>query len=459
MTNPSIDFQEEFSSKIPALTLLTTLGYQFIPPSECNAMRLKVASNKAINQVVLLPIMRAFLAKQTFMFEGKLHPLSNSAIDKIMYELNPAMNLGLQLANEKLYNAMLYGVTVTEFIDGKRTSQTIALIDWNHIDNNSFHFTEELVVQNAEGTGNIIPDIVCFVNGLPLVVIEAKRPDSSREWQSTNAQAVSQHIRNQGQKQIPHLFAYSQLLLAVNGHDGLYATCGTPEKFWAKWVEEDIQEPEFNRLKNQKLSDEQINSLFDHRPSSAKKEYLSLINAGDLVVTDQDRLIISLLQPERLLEMMRLFTLFDKKAGKIVARYQQVFGIKALIKRISSFDEKGSREGGVIWHTTGSGKSFTMVFFSKALIWLEELAKCRIIVVTDRVDLETQLSNTFKSGGVITSKRDSQDAMATSGRRLAQQIGHGNERVIFSIINKFGSAVKYDAVSYTHLTLPTKRIV
>ena len=445
-----INFSEESASKIPALTLLTTLGYQFILPSQCHAMRTskllanQANANKATNQVVLLPIMRAFLGKQTFMFEGKPYPLSASAVDKIMHTLNPAMNLGLQAANEALYNAMLYGVTVTEFIDGKKTSQTIGLIDWDHIDNNSFHVTEEFVVQNAEGTGNVIPDIVCFVNGLPLAVIEAKRPDSSREWQSTNAQAVSQHIRNQGQKQIPHLFAYSQLLLAVNGHDGLYGTCKTPEKFWAKWVEEEIQEPEFHRLKNQKLSDEQLSRLFDHRPTSAKKEYLSLIDAGDLIVTDQDRLIVSLLKPERLLEMTRMFTLFDKKAGKIVARYQQVFGIKALIKRISSFDEKGSREGGVIWHTTGSGKSFTMVFFSKALIWLEALAKCRIIVVTDRVDLETQLSNTFKSGGVITSKRDSQDAMATSGRRLAQQIGHGNERVIFSIINKFGSAVKYD---------------
>ncbi|WP_286708360.1 type I restriction endonuclease subunit R [Psychrobacter sp. UBA2514] len=447
MTN-SINFAEEFSSKIPALTLLTTLGYQFIPPSWCNAMRSKTVSNKATNQVVLLPIMRAFLAEQTFTFEGQAHPLSDSAIDKIIHELNPAMNLGLQLANEKLYNAMLYGVTVTEFIYGKKTSQTVALIDWNNIDNNSFHVTEEMVVQNTEGTGNVIPDIVCFVNGLPLAVIEAKRPDSSREGQSTNAQAVSQHIRNQKPKFIPNLFAYSQLLLAVNGNEGLYATCGTPRKFWAKWVEEEISEPEFARIKNQTLSDEKIENLFSHRPASIKDEYKSLIASGDLVVTDQDRLIISLLQPQRLLEMTRMFTLFDKKAGKIVARYQQVFGIKALIERISSFDgsdgKSGSRQGGVIWHTTGSGKSFTMVFFSKALIWLEALAKCRIIVVTDRVDLETQLSNTFKSGGVITSKRDSQDAMATSGRRLAEQIGHGNERVIFSIINKFGSAVKYD---------------
>ena len=441
--NSGINFAEEFSAKIPALNLLTNLGYTFIPPSECEALRgnTLVSEKKSTHQVILLPVMRAFLAKQTFSFAGKQHILSEAAIDKVMHELTPAMNLGLKAANEKIYNALMYGVSVTEFINGKKASPTIKLIDWHNIDNNQFHYTEELVVQNAEGTGNRIPDIVCFVNGLPLVVIEAKRPDSNKEGKSTNVEAISQHIRNQGQAEIPHLYAYSQLLLAVNGHEGLYATCGTPEKFWAKWKEEQIPEAEFVRLKNHKLSDEQLNRLFNHRPTKAKDDYLSLVAAGDLTVTDQDRLIVSLLRPERLLDMTRLFTLFDKKAGKIVARYQQVFGIKALIERINTFDDSGAREGGVIWHTTGSGKSFTMVFLSKALIWLEELAQCRVIIVTDRVDLEDQLSRTFASGGVLTD-RDKKDAMATTGKRLAEQIGKGNERVIFSIINKFGSAIK-----------------
>ena len=440
----TVKFQEEFSAKIPALTLLTNLGYTFIPPSECEALRgnTLASEKKSTHQVILLSVMRAFLAKQTFSFAGKQHTLSVAAIDKVMHELNPAMNLGLKAANEKIYNALMYGVSVTEFIDGKKASPTIKLIDWHNIDNNQFHFTEELVVQNAEGTGNRIPDIVCFVNGLPLVVIEAKRPDSNKEGKSTNAEAISQHIRNQGQAEIPHLYAYSQLLLAINGHEGLYATCGTPEKFWTKWKEEQIPEAEFVRLKNHKLSDEQLNGLFNHRPAKAKDDYLSLVAASDLTVTDQDRLIVSLLRPERLLDMTRLFTLFDKKAGKIVARYQQVFGIKALIERINTLDVAGAREGGVIWHTTGSGKSFTMVFLSKALIWLEELAQCRVIIVTDRVDLEDQLSRTFASGGVLTD-RDKKDAMATTGKRLAEQIGKGNERVIFSIINKFGSAIKY----------------
>ncbi len=123
--------------------------------------------------------------------------------------------------------------------------------------------------------------------------------------------------------------------------------------------------------------------------------------------------------------MVRLYTLFDKKAGKIVARYQQIFGIKRLIERISTKNSKGGREGGVIWHTTGSGKSFTMVFLSKAIILHETLKKCRILVVTDRVDLEDQLSKTFVSGGELAGKKDKQNAMATSANAwLNKLVGH-----------------------------------
>lgn len=447
MAEQLANFREEFSAKIPALTLLSSLGYTFIPPSDCEQLRGTInVGNKTTSQVMLLPIMRAFLAKQTFPLAGKQHFLSAASIDKIMHELNPAMNEGLKDANEKLYNAMMYGVSVTEFVDGKKISPTIALIDWHTISNNQFHFTEEMVIQNSEGTGHRKPDIVCFVNGLPWIVIEAKRPASSKEGKPTIDEGISQNIRNQGQFEIPHLFAYSQLLLSINGNQGLYATCLTPKKFWSKWKEEEIVEAEIVRLKNKALDEIQLNSLFGHRPNAAKDEYLSLIAGGDLAVTDQDRLLVSLLRPDRLLEMTRLYTLFDKKAGKIVARYQQVFGIKALVERITSFDDTGTRpgarNGGVIWHTTGSGKSFTMVFLSKALIWLEALTQCRVIIVTDRVDLEDQLSRTFSSAGVFTA-RDKKEAMATSGRRLAQQIGKGNERVIFSIINKFGSAINY----------------
>jgi type I restriction enzyme R subunit len=435
MSPPLPNFREEFSAKIPALALLTHLGYQFIPPSDCLAMRGRLSS------VILPNVLRSVLKHKTHTFMGKEYPLSESAIDKIIQELaTPAMNAGLKAANEKIYNALTYGISVTEFIEGKKANPTIQIIDWETPENNQFHFTEEMEVENTHGTGKRIPDLVCFVNGLPWVVIEAKRPDSSHEGKPTVSEGISQNIRNQKNDEIPHLFAYSQLLLSINGNDGLYATCGTPEKFWAKWKEEHITEATYHRLKNTPLSQGKLDLLFNHRPAKVRDEYLSLIAGGDLVLTDQDRLLVSLLRHDRLLEMTRLFTLFDKKAGKIVARYQQVFGIKALIERVTSFDEKGARNGGVIWHTTGSGKSFTMVFLSKALIWLEALKKCRVVVVTDRVDLEDQLARTFASGGALSDK-DKKEAMATTGKRLAEQIGKGNERIIFSIINKFGTAV------------------
>ncbi|MEJ3630068.1 HsdR family type I site-specific deoxyribonuclease [Vibrio vulnificus] len=430
------NFREEQSAKIPALTLLTNLGYQFIPPSEC------VVKRGNLSTVILSDVLRDVLKHKTFSFMGKDRHLSEAAMDKIVHELaNPAMNEGLKAANEKLFNALTYGISVTEFVEGKKANPTIDIIDWQNPENNQFHFTEELEVENAHGTGKRIPDIVCFVNGLPWVVIEAKRPDSSHEGKPTVAEGISQNIRNQKVDEIPLLFTYSQLLMSVNGNEGLYGTCGTPSKFWAKWKEEQITDTTFARLKNKPLTPEQLNKLFAHRPAKVRDEYLSLIAGGDLMVTDQDRLLVSLLRHDRLLEMTQLFTLFDKKAGKIVARYQQVFGIKALIERVTSFDEKGARNGGVIWHTTGSGKSFTMVFLSKALIWIKELAKCRVVVVTDRVDLEDQLARTFASGGAL-SEKDRKTAMATTGRRLAEQIGKGNERIIFSIINKFGTAIE-----------------
>ncbi len=439
MTNqPAPKFQEEYSAKIPALALLTNLGWKYLPPEQAYELR-----GGKYDVVVLKNILRSTLEKRTFVYAGKPHTLSTKSVDNLIAGVSsPALNEGLVTANERLYNHLLYGISVTEFVDGKKTTPTITLIDWHNPGNNHFSFTEEFVVTRTGGSEIRRPDIVCFVNGIPLVVIEAKRPDGGSKHGPTIAEGVSQSIRNQRNDEIPMLFAYSQLLMSINGMDGRYGTCGTPAKFWAAWREEDITEPEMFALKNKKLSESQLSALFGHRPAPDLEWYKNLVAGGELALTGQDRLLISLLRPDRLLEMTRLFTLFDKKVGKIVARYQQAFGIKRLIERINTRKTSGGREGGVIWHTTGSGKSFTMVFLSKAMILHDALKQCRIVVVTDRVDLETQLSKTFASGGELSGKKDSEAAMATSGKRLAEQIGKGNERIIFSLIQKFNTATK-----------------
>ncbi|MDO6568611.1 type I restriction endonuclease subunit R [Alteromonas sp. 1_MG-2023] len=438
MTKSTPKFQEEYSAKLPALTLLTNLGWSFLSPE----LALTARGGKA-DEVVLRQVLRSELQKRTFTFAGKSYPLSEKAIDNLIAEVcSPALNEGLLTANERLYNHLLYGISVTEFVDGKKASPTVSLIDWQNPANNSFVFTEELTVTRSGGVESRRPDIVCFINGIPLVVIEAKRPDGNAKKGPTIDEGISQSLRNQRHDEIPLLFAYSQMLLSINGNEGRYGTCGTPAKFWAAWREEDITDAEMYAIKNKTLKDEQLANLFNHRPAKDLDWYQSLTAAGELAVTGQDQLLISLLSPTRLLEMTRYFTLFDKKAGKIVARYQQVFGIKRLIERINTRSVTGGREGGVIWHTTGSGKSFTMVFLSKALILHGSLKQCRIVVVTDRVDLETQLSKTFSSGGELAGKKDKEAAMATSGKRLAEQIGKGTERITFSLIQKFNTATK-----------------
>lgn len=430
-------FQEEYSAKLPALALLSQLGWSFLSPQQA-----VIARHGHYDQVVLHDILRNELQKRRFTFAGREYALSSHALDNLIAEVcSPALNEGLLFANEKLYNHLLYGISITEFVDGKKANPTIALIDWHNPANNHFSFTEEFSITCAGGVESRRPDIVCFVNGIPLVVIEAKRPNGHANKAPTIDAGISQSLRNQRPDEIPHLFAYSQLLLSINGAEGRYGTCATPAKFWSAWREEDINLAEMHAIKNRPLTARQTELLFAHRTAQDRAWYQAWC-AAELAVTGQDHLLISLLQPQRLLEMVRFYTLFDKKVGKIVARYQQVFGIKRLIERINTLRPDGGREGGVIWHTTGSGKSFTMVFLSKALILHDSLKHCRILVVTDRVDLENQLSKTFSSGGELASKKDKEAAMATSGKRLAEQIGKGTERIMFSLIQKFNSATK-----------------
>lgn len=431
-------FQEEYSAKIPALALLCNLGWQFITPEQALSAR-----NGNTREVVLREVLRDELRKRRFTQGDSERPFSESTIDYVISVLcTPSLNEGLDVANEKIYNHLLYGISVKEFVDGKRATPTMQIIDWNNSKNNSFMVTEEFRVQRTNGLGSRRPDIVCFVNGLPLAVIEAKRPDAYTQKGPTIQEGISQNIRNQYNDEIPHLFAYAQLLFSINGSDGRYGTQKTLLKFWAPWCEEDISETEFYKHKNKVLSLEAKTQLFSHRKPQDKQWYESLVAGGNLAVTDQDKLLMSLLSPERLLEMTRFYILFDKKAGKVVARHQQFFGVKRLMERVNTKDKERARQGGVIWHTTGSGKSFTMVFLSKSLILNPFLKQCRFVIVTDRVDLEDQLSKTFCTTGEFVSKKDREAAMATSGKHLAQQIAKGNERIIFSIINKFAVAAK-----------------
>lgn len=432
---------EQHSSHIPALATLINLGWTFLPATECQALR------GSQRDIVLKPVLEQVLRQRRFEFKGEWYPLSEQAVDQVMREITtPTMAQGLMAANQSVYDMLTLGITVTEFVGGKKATPTIHLIDWENLDNNEFHVTEEMEVLSAQGTHTRRPDVVAFVNGIPLVVIEAKRAASGNPNKDMVEEGISQNLRNQKNDEIPYLYAFAQLLFSISGNHGRYGTTHTPAKFWSTWKDEEFDDKTIQTIKNRPLSQSTKDALFQGKPPKIR-DYFETLWSKPVLPTEQDRLLVGLLDRYRFLEFVRFFILFDRKVGKIAARYPQAFGIKALMERISQFKPGGERRGGVLWHTTGSGKSFTMVYLCRALLLSDDLKNCRVIVVTDRVDLEKQLSKTFLSGGAFGSDiagKKSGDSLAKtrSGKDLAKRIGHGNERIIFTIINKFASAAK-----------------
>lgn len=442
--NSTPNSREQYSAHLPALHLLCNLGWNFLSTSQALTLR------GGTREVLLKPRLIEVLQTRRYEYKGTWYPLSPSGIDQIVRELS-ALSLaeGLLPANERLYGKLALGITVTEFMpDGKKHQPTIHVIDWDNAAANRWDVTEELEVLSAQGTHYRTPDVVCYVNGIPLVVMEAKRPESGGGSHPAKAmvnEGISQHLRNQRPDEIPNLFAYAQLLLSISQTEGRYGTTHTAAKFWAKWREEEFDDDYLQAQKNAALKPEVRAALFEGKPA-ALAAYFDALWRAPMQATEQDRLLVSLLTPARLLEFLRGYVLFDRKVGKIVARYQQFFGIRALLARISQLRPDGGREGGVVWHTTGSGKSFTMVFLTKALLLVNALKECRVVVVTDRIDLETQLSRNFMTGGAfgssIATQKEGEKSRSLSGRDLAKRIGTGTERITFTLVHKFNSASK-----------------
>lgn len=440
MSHRTPDTREEAAAKIPALHVMMVMGWEYLSTAQALAMR---GSERG---VLLLPVLRAWLERHRFSFKGKDYPLSPAAIDAVIREVtSTGLSEGLLAANRALYVKLTKGVTVTEFVDGQKTSVTVPLIDWTEVAANAFHVTEELSVERPSGLGKYRPDIVGYVNGIPLTVIEAKRPVSSTKQSAMVEEGVSQHLRNQMGDGIQDLYAYSQVLLSISATGGKYATTDTPKKFWSIWREEGVSESEMAAIRNTPLSGAQKASLFADRAADDLHGYNAL-HAAPVALTEQDRLIIGLLRPDRLLDMTHRFIFFDQKIGKMIARYQQVQGTKSIVEQVTKQKPDGSREGGVIWHTTGSGKSNLMVLLTKALLLDPTLADFRVIIVTDRIDLEKQLAGTFLTGGAfgsaVATKKDGEKAKVQSGRDLAVRIGSGTERITFTLLQKFNSATK-----------------
>jgi type I restriction enzyme R subunit len=285
----------------------------------------------------------------------------------------------LYQANLRTYQLLRYGVPVQ--IAAGQAHEAVHLIDWEHPENNDFALAEEVTLK---GGYERRPDIVLYINGLAIAVIELKR--SSVEL----GDGVRQLITNQEEIFNKGFFSTVQLLLAGSDAQGLrYGTTGTPEQFFVEWKDEAPGAPP---------------------------------TAGSLL----DRPLAQLCNKARLLDLIRNFIIFDGGQKK-VPRPHQFFGLKAAQERIAK------HEGGVIWHTQGSGKSILMVLIAKWL--LEHDPDARILVITDRDELDKQIEGVMKNAGVIGA--DSPPPRITSRAEFVQKLGSAMPRLLCALIHKF----------------------
>ena len=399
-----ISFKENDISQKPALELLQKLGYQYLSPEEALELRGGKTSN-----VLLEDILRQQLRNLNSIRIGSHSEarFSEQNIENGVAAMrNVPMEGGYLNGNEAVYNMLTLGKAFEQSIDGDKKSYTMRYIDWQQPENNVFHVTEEFAVTRAGSNDTYRPDIVLFVNGIPLVVIECKRPDVK----GAEEQAISQHLRNQKEDGIRSLYVYSALLLAIGNSFGSYATTGSAAQFWCKWHE--------------RFPDK-----------TAEQDYLQRLNemVGDREVTLQDEYLYNLCRPERLLELMYHFTIYDAGIKKL-ARYQQYFTVNETVNRVKTI-EAGHRNGGVVWHTQGSGKSLTMVMLAQKIAQEPSISNPRIVLVTDRTDLDSQITKTFRKCGKEVEN-------ATTGSRLVELLESDTDAVITTVINKFATAIK-----------------
>lgn len=295
------------------------------------------------------------------------------ALDKLRTTANNYAET-LYTNNQNVYKLLRYGVGVVE--NAGENNQQVQLIDWKHPEKNNFAIAEEVTVM---GNHEKRPDIVLYINGIALGVLELKRSTVSI------GDGIRQNIVNQQKEFIQSFFSTIQFIFAGNDTEGLkYGTILTPEKYYLKWKE-----------------DEQDDSLLQ-----------------------LDKYLLKICDKKRFLEILYDFVLFDGGIKKL-PRTHQYFGIKAAQEYVRR------REGGIIWHTQGSGKSLIMVWLTKWI--LENNPNARVVILTDRIELNKQIERVFQEAGEKEMKR------TTSGRDLMDQLNNSLPRLLCSLIHKFGA--------------------
>lgn len=364
---------EYLYSELPAIELFKKLGFNYFDASIAD-------TRESINEVILEDRLRQSLLK--------INPwLQDNTLEKVVRKLKNIQASTLMEANQIVFDFITKKDSITEKPTPEAKPQPVFIIDYENIENNDF-----LIVNQMKYNGihkNSIPDIVVYINGLPLAIIEAKSPKVS----ITDSISDLSYYQENSQK----LFYYNQICVGMNKGKALYGTIGSQFAHYSKYKLEDLIE---------------LESLVERTP------------------TAQDILIYSLFKKEMLLDIIRNFTIFEIDQGKTIKklpRYQQLRAVNKILDRL-----KNENKGGVVWHTQGSGKSITMVYLATKLRREEAgFDNPTIIVVTDRIDLDNQISSTFRRTGF------SNPIQAVSISNLKELLKDSYGKTLMTTIHKF----------------------
>jgi type I restriction enzyme R subunit len=388
---PPADWNEEHQSEGPAISLLEKLGYQFVTASWLEAEREGLKD----------PFLTQRIAKAL----RRLNPwLSPENVHKAVRAITSASAESLIDANEKLHTILTHGISLDQDMGSGMKGQTVHFIDFDRPKRNELFVTRQYRVLGTKK--EIRADLVVFVNGIPLAVIECKSPTLGDKWldeavrQILRYQEIGSEYKDLG---APRLFETVQLVIATCGQAAAYGTVYTPQRFWAEW-----KEPH-------PLSIEELGKKLGRKPSA------------------QDVLLYGLLEPQNLLDLTKNFVVFEVEHGRTVrkvCRYKQFIAVNRAIERAQKAKRPEER-GGVIWHTQGSGKSLTMLWLALKLRRDPVFRNPTLIVVTDRTDLDRQISDTFERCGYPNPER------AKGVKDLRELLSNPTGKTITTTIQKF----------------------
>jgi len=362
-------FNEDSLSEQPAIEQLKRLGYDHIHGDELDPELKEDCERSSRRDVVLISRLKKKLAE--------INPhLTEESINKATRRVTHIQAEGLMEANRIFHQDLIAGISVDQDIGAKRQKLTVRYVDFENLERNEFLAVNQFWVKGPKETCR--PDIVIFINGIPIVVIECKSPVAKQIGVLT---AIKQLRRYQ--EEIPQLFNTNQLLIALNLFGAKYGVIFAEENFFHEW---------------KASRDQKFPNMADH-PSVKEMLELGLIKKEDLSErpTSQEVLIAGILNKNTLLDVIQNFIVYEQERARIVkkvCRYQQFAAVNKILKRVTSEEDKR----GIVWHWQGSGKSLTMLFSAVKLRREEKKLKNPIIlVVTDRIDLDDQISKTFRN--------------------------------------------------------------